>query len=246
MTRARRQVSESGIYHVVLRGISRQLLFEGTEEFEQFIDIVARYRDAMGFSVLAWCLMGNHVHLLIQDHDGVLSQAMKRICITFAQAHNRRTGHVGHVFQDRFHSKPIGSDAQLLACVRYIHDNPQKAGICDRANYRWSSYREYVGRARLADTTLVLGMLDGIEGFEGFSAAEDGDAYEAPPGPSRISDGEAREMMASILTAEESDALEHGTKATRDMALRKLKAAGLSCRQIERLTGVGRCVVQRA
>ena len=132
----------------------------------------------------------------------------------------------------------------LLACVRYVHDNPSKADICKAPDYPWSSYHEYVGVAEIADTQVVLEMVGGVANFEEFSAGETGD-YKGLEDRVRITDSEAREKMEAVLNKAERTALSHGTRATRDKAIGKLKAAGLSIRQIERLTGIGRSIIQR-
>jgi REP element-mobilizing transposase RayT len=250
MPRPPRQISKSGYYHVVLRGIGRQLLFESTEERQDFLRILARTRDKFGCVIIAWCLMGNHVHLLLKVADGNLSRAVASISISFAMHHNARTEHVGHVFQNRFSSKPIESDGQLLACVRYIHDNPAKAGICAPSEYTWSSYGEYVGAPSpigvpIVDTTLILGMVDGETGFEQLSSSNM-EAYREPRGMAKLTDAEAKRVFEEDLSAESRAALFGGTKRTRDAALRELKNYGLTGKQIERLTGIGRNVIQRA
>ncbi len=245
MPRTTRQPSESGCYHIMLRGIGRQLLFEDTNERRMFLDIAKHYCDDHSVTILAWCLMGNHAHLLLRDPDGVPSDTMKLIEQSFAQRHNRAAGHVGHVFENRFKCKPIETDEQLLACVRYIHNNPQKAGFCAASDYPWSSYCEYVGAPQITDTQFVLGILGGVDEFEDFSACED-DAYAEPEDRTRITDEEARERMKDVLSDIEIEALSHGTRATRDESLRKLKQADLSVRQIERLTGIGRSIVHHA
>lgn len=229
----------------MMRGIGRQLLFENNDERNAFLDIVRRYRDAMNISVIAWCLMDNHIHLLLKDNEGNLSKAMQRIAVTFAQFHNKNADHVGHVFENRFKSKPIESDAQLLACLRYIHDNPAKAGICAADVYPWSSFREYVCGGELTDTDLVLDMLGGREAFLDFSHAA-ASAYDEPGKPMRMADEDAHTAMRTVLGEAGMYDLEYGSKEKRDAALRMLKGAGLTVRQIERLTGIGRSTIQRA
>ena len=142
MPRAPRVIAESGFYHVILRGNGRQLIFEDNADRRVFLDLLARRAADAGISILAWCLMENHVHLVLEDPTQSLSEMMQRLSGDYAQRFNRRTGHVGRVFENRFKSSAIDSEAYLLQAVRYVHDNPDKAGICPAHEYPWSSYHE--------------------------------------------------------------------------------------------------------
>jgi len=249
MPRAARTVSKSGIYHVMLRGEGRQLLFEDDDERAAFLSSVEKYRDDLGFVLLAWCLMDNHVHFLIQADMDVLSDAMKRIETTHAVRHNAIHSHVGHVFAGRFKSEAVETDAYLLAVARYIHLNPETAGICRAADYPWSSYGEYVGKPALCDTSTVLDMLGGPRAFAKFIAegacdpAVDPDPFSANR---RLTNDEAAKIAQKVLGGDPQNILEGLSRKRRDERLAVLKEAGLSIRQTERITGVGRSAVARA
>ena len=144
MARQSRAVSESGYYHVMLRGTGKRRLFEDDLDRRAFLRFASTATERYGVTVIAWCLMDNHVHLILLDQTHGLSGAMASLCTSYAKYVNERTGSVGHVFENRFKSKPIEDDSYLLVAVRYVHCNPAKAGICDAANYQWSSYHEYV------------------------------------------------------------------------------------------------------
>lgn len=135
MARPARAASESGYYHVVLRGNGKQLLFEDDIDRHAFVDMAAEQLAKRGIDVIAWCLMDNHVHLLLRDVDMQLSGAMHALATKYAQYFNRRNGHSGHVFQGRFGSFPVNDDAYMLEAVRYIHDNPAKAGVSAASEY---------------------------------------------------------------------------------------------------------------
>lgn len=248
MARSARKVSESGYYHVTLRGNGKQLLFEDDIDRHAFVDMAAEQFAKRGIAVIAWCLMDNHVHLLLRDADAQLSKAMQVLATRYAQRFNRKGGHVGHVFQERFASFPVESDSHLLEAVRYIHNNPEKAGVCPADAYWWSSYREYVGKAALADTSVVLDMLGGVEAFVAFHVEDFVGCYRFSGGR-RIPDEEMHEVAASVLRScaicspGELKAL---PKPRRDECLTALRDAGLSMRQIGRLTGIGIRTIARA
>ena len=132
MPRHARKRAESGIYHVILCGINQQQIFEEEEDNLKFLQILKECKELCGFRLLAYCLMGNHVHLLLKEGTEPLEQVFKRIGGRFVYWYNVKYQRVGHLFQDRFKSEPVDSDAYLLTVIRYIHQNPVKAGLCER------------------------------------------------------------------------------------------------------------------
>lgn len=243
--RVARRVSESGYYHVILRGDGKRSIFEDDDDRRAFLQLLSEQVVNRGVHVIAWCLMGNHVHLVVRDSNRCLSVAVGSLAMRYAQRFNMRTGHVGHVFQERFRSSPIESDAYLLEAVRYVHNNPEKSGICRAEEYPWSSYSEYVAGSRICDTEVVLDMLGGVEGFKEFCSAVPSPIYRFS-GRARISDDEMGEVARSVL----GDASVYDVRALpvgeRNEKLRALRECGLSVRQIERLTGIGAKTITRA
>lgn len=248
MARAARIVSESGYYHIVLRGNGKQLIFEDEMDRHAFVEAAGKRFAEKGIAVIAWCLMDNHVHLLLRDEGMQLSGAMHSLTTWYARYFNRRSGRTGHVFQARFASFPIDSDSYLLEAVRYIHNNPAKAGVCSAAEYWWSSYREYVGKAQMTDTSTVLDLLGGVDAFAVFQAEDAVGRYRLVEGR-RVPDSEMGEVAATALLGAKGCAVNEVKalpKVRRDECLAVLRGAGLSVRQIERLTGVGSKTITRA
>lgn len=245
MPRTSRIRSESGFYHVILRGNGKQLLFENDEDRVRFLTSLRDKTQAGGISVIAWCLMSNHIHLLLDDPQNNLSHAMHALAAAHARHFNDASGHVGAVFQGRFTSVPIKDNEQLLQVVRYIHDNPEKAWIAPAREYRWSSYREYLSGAHLINDKLVLELIGGREHFEEFSRSERYSGYYVRSGK-RVSDDDAMLAARSVLGDVAPTGLKGMAKAERDDALRALRQAGLTRKQIERLTGIGASVISRA
>lgn len=249
MVRVPRQRSSSGIYHVTQRGSGRQLIFEDDADRRLYLGLCERFLTEAGIGTLAWCLMDNHVHLLLEDEEDVLSRAMQRLATTYARHYNDRTGHVGHLFQERFGSSPVETESHLLEAVRYIHNNPEAAGECAAEKYEWSSYRDYM-RMRsepilTVRTEVVMGLLGEPIDFAEFVAASREGAYR-PPGGLRVSNEEAGRIARHALGGADPAVVKTLAAAGRNEALLVLKEAGLSIRQIERLTGVGRGTVSRA
>ena len=247
MTRAPRKQAESGIYHIVARGVSRCVIFEDDADRERFLGDLGELCAEAGAKVYAWCLMENHYHLLAQLELPPLSAMMKALNSSYALYFNTRHDRVGHLFQGRFKSEPVDSDRYFLTVLRYIHQNPEKAGMAATGDYRWSSYREYLGAAGFVDTELGLSLLGGREGFLDFHATLDMTAACCDVGRSRriVCEEDARAVAQAALGDTRLESVAGLARSERDDAICRLRAASLSVRQIERLTGVSRGVVAK-
>jgi REP element-mobilizing transposase RayT len=136
-----------GFFHVFARGVRRQPIFRDDEDRQYFLNLLGVVTDRQGWLVLAYCVMTNHFHLLLETPEPNLSTGMHRQLGAYAQWFNERHGVVGHVFERRYQSVVAKDDAQLLELMRYAVLNPVRAGICSHpAQYRWSSFRATVGK----------------------------------------------------------------------------------------------------
>jgi REP element-mobilizing transposase RayT len=161
MPRIQREKGEFSTYHIIQRGNERKNLFLRDEDKLRFLDIMAKTREKYNCLVYCYCLMDNHVHLLINDNGNDISKLMKSINVSYVSYFNRFYKRFGHLFQDRFRSEIIDDDPYLLEVSRYIHNNPVKAGIVEKPEeYRWSSYNVYVGKTvnshELLDTGKII------------------------------------------------------------------------------------------
>ena len=249
MARTARRISESDVYHLTGRGVGLQSIFEDNYDHEAFLDFL-KILPENDVEVLAWCLMGNHFHLLVGAPLSALSSTMRKLLSSYALYFNMRHGRTGHLFQDRFGSEPIESDAHLLEAVRYIHQNPVKAKISSTCNYRWSSYLEYVTATKggLCSTHLVKEMLGHTEEIIRFHEVEESAHLfrDALPVRKRMGDRDARELLEKRFGEGFALQLSLLDKTTRNDALSEMKSAGLSVRQLQRLTGIGFGIITRA
>ncbi len=253
MGRTPRERSNADIYHVFARGVGRQCIFEDEEDHERFLEMLVQKADACDAKILAWCLMGNHFHLLVKAKLDDLSSLMKRLEVAYAQHFNDRYDRVGCLFQGRFSSEPIADESQLLAAVRYVHANPQKAGIARFDTYRWSSYSEYVDKRSIIDPALVLDITGSVKGFIELHRVQDVErefmdesSYDGKPKRRHPPDSEVREELTSKLGKSWRTKLPALPKQQRDAVLKEMKAQGASIRQLERITGIGRGIVLKA
>jgi REP element-mobilizing transposase RayT len=130
----------------MMRGNNREKIFELNRMKMFFTDLLKKILPEEYLELVAYCIMENHVHLIIEGEDiEGLSKAMKRINISYAMRYNKEFDRIGHVFQDRYRSENITSEAYLLNVIRYVHNNPIKAGMVKNLrDYSWSSYQEYI------------------------------------------------------------------------------------------------------
>lgn len=148
MTRPLRIELPDAIYHVTSRGNRREAIFVDDEDRQRFLVILAQTLDRFQAQVVAYCLMGNHYHLVLHTQQPNLSALMRRFNGMVTQSYNRRHGKVGHLFQGRFKAILVDQDAYLLTLCRYVELNPVRAGMVTQANdWPWSSYRANVGGA---------------------------------------------------------------------------------------------------
>ncbi len=128
-------------HHVMTRGNNRQPIFDGDLDRRSFLALVEETRERRDWRIHAWCLMTNHVHLLITTDRPTLSDGLRDILGTYARRHNHFHERTGHLFSGRFRSVPVTSDEQFLTVVRYVNRNPVGAGMVDRPeHYPWSGY----------------------------------------------------------------------------------------------------------
>ncbi|MGE5397741.1 MAG: REP-associated tyrosine transposase [Chitinophagales bacterium] len=164
MPRHQRILTETGTYHVMMRGNERKNLFLDDHDRQRFLETLFSKKQETGLFLYAYCLMDNHVHLLVREGKESLATTMKRVSTSYVYYFNQKNQRIGHLFQDRFKSEPIEDDSYLLAAARYIHNNPVKAGIVEKADkYRWSSYSSYLApdkpEARDVDIEFILSIL---------------------------------------------------------------------------------------
>ncbi len=242
MPRVARIKGETGFYHITLRGNGRRILFEDDDDRMKYLALLQRFACSDDFYIMAYCLMDNHVHLLIYACEEKLDAVMKQMSVTYAKYFNNRWGHVGHVFQGRYGSVPIESDHQLLATVRYVHRNPEEAHVSSASDYTWSSYGAYMGMRSFVRTEMVLEMLHGPDGFRELCEPYE---YEPKVINSRSDNEECSHAAKQILQLASLELVSHMSRYERDDAIRKLLLTGMSIRQIERTLGIGRGVISR-
>ena len=247
----------------MLRGINKQDIFESKEDYWKFIRLMDRLchpRDETDrpmrahCCIYAYCLMPNHVHLLIKDYDGSLAESIKSLTIPYAQYYNNKYERVGHFFQDRFRSEPVNDWEYFVTLLRYIHQNPVAANIVSEVKeYTWSSWREYVNpkgcTIPICATQPVLAKLP-IDEFmalvnELLPKAQKILDYNFDA-TSRIDDEIVREYIVSIYGEDYPYSIKTCSIDIRNRVILQMREFGASIRQISRITGLSEKAVRLA
>ena len=231
--------------HVVARGIGKQILFEDDFDRNYYLSLLKRFKDDLNITILAYCLMENHIHLLLQNPDATISLFMKKIGVCYAGYYNKKYDRPGHLFQNRFKSEVITDSDYLLSAYRYILKNPEKAGIAPADQYRWNSFDDYGKSDRLTDTSLLVTYIGNKKELSLFLKTKD-DADHLEDIPPRKDDVWALEVIKRELHVPSGTSIQKMPRPERNAALALLRGKGLSVRQLERLTGINRGVVANA
>ncbi len=252
MARTPRIRSESGIYHIIMRGINRQNIFEDEEDSKRFINTLGKYKEPCGYELYAYCLMGNHLHLLLKEGQEPLGQVMRRICGSYVYWYNQKYDRVGNLFQGRYKSEPVEDDRYFLVALRYIFQNPTKAGIVASVeDYEWCNYKEYLIKNRMTDVDFVFGLFHAkrelaTKSFKEYINKENEDICMDIMDKTQIADKKAKEIIKRHCKIANAIDLQKLDIATRNLYLKDLKEKyNLSIRQIERLTGISRGIVTK-
>jgi len=206
---------EGAWYHVMNRGAAGRPIFATERDHLDFLEVLGESCETFTLEVHAYCLMGNHYHVLVHTPRANLGRAMRHLGGVYAQRHNRARGRDGPLFRGRYKAIVVDADAYLLELSRYIHLNAVEAGLVERPeDYRWSSYPAYLGRVP-APSWLRLGAI--LERFGGGGAAryqafvmdgvdEDLRAFYAAPRPGPVlGDERFRAALGAEIAARRVD-----------------------------------------
>lgn len=258
MPRLPRSESSTGIYHIILRSVNQQIIFEEEADYREFLSVLQYSKTKYGLDIYAYCLMSNHVHLLMSVPDGALGLWMKSLGSIFVRWYNRKYQRVGYLFQDRFLSKPVENVYYFLNCLYYIHENPVNANMCRYATeYRWSSCSAYYGtKNELVDTKIACSMAGSKELLMDFfkrgrNPNEDDDfvfdevEFEMYCPGQKLSGDKALAVYRQITGGATPADIQKMPKVERNNLIRKLLKEQLTYEQISLFCGVSKTTIAR-
>jgi REP element-mobilizing transposase RayT len=249
MPRIARKKSGSNIYHVMIRGINRQNIFEEDDDRLCFMKILSHCKEISGFRLYAFVLMSNHIHLLIEPAGEPLNTVLTRIETRYAMWYNRKYLRTGYLFQNRYRSEAVETDQYFKTVLRYILQNPMKAGMESRpGTYRWSSYLAYEkGIGAITDTQYTLGLFGNRETLMAFLGLDnDDEVMDEADFDRRLRDEQVREIMYRISQCESAAAFQALDPQIRKEYAVKMYQSGVSLSQTARFTGMPKTTVYRA
>ena len=255
MARKPREKSQFGIYHVMLRGINKQDIFLDDNDFESMLKTIEASKhkfDRNGkiissdcCSYYAYCILHNHLHLLIHEGTESVSEVMKKIQDRFVFIYNRKYERVGHLFQDRFASEAVNDINYFKQLIRYIHRNPVKAMEAQRPeDYKYSSWREYIIKGsdplmmQICDTEKVLEKFEQDELIEWVNRNVDDDCMDMKSFAQPMSESEAAERLLSISRTESIEDFKQLSADIQIDSIKRLLDEGGALRQASRLSSL--------
>lgn len=245
MPRSPRKKSGTGIYHIMQRGADRRIIFSDDEDCIKFLNILKDVKEKSGFKLYAYCLMGNHLHLLLKEESEPLDLIFKRAGSAYVYYYNWKYQLHGHLFQDRFRSEQVESDAYFMDVLRYIWQNPLKAGLCESpSDYPW------LGCSGITKGDMLLDSIESMTNLKGqslvnFVNEECEGTHLEDTGMLRLTDREAIERLKIVCKCDTVQEIGGWEVKRRDSAVLAALNNGVSIRQLARITGISKTVIER-
>ena len=253
MPRKPRLHSSTGIYHIILRSVNQHIIFEEESDYQKFLFMLSDCKTKYNIDIYAYCIMDNHIHLLLHSSDNHLACFFQSLGTRFVRWYNNKYLRSGHLFQERFYSCAVENKSQYLSTLVYIHNNPVKAKICRYpSEYRWSSFNAFFGAknpiVNIAFSYKEAGSKESLLHY--FSTADNSydETYfvkDHRPTNHYLTDEKALSVFKEITNLSCSSEVVNLNKSLRNQFIRRLKQEGLTYKQVARLMDVSLTTVNR-
>ncbi len=253
MPRKPRVLSSTGIYHIILRSVNQHIIFEEDSDYQKFLFSLSDCKKKYDIDVYAYCLMDNHIHLLLRLPNDMLSSFFQSLGSKFVRWYNSKYSRSGHLFQDRFYSTAIDCEKAFLTALIYIHNNPVKANMCRYpSEYLWSSFSAFYGKKNpLVNVSFAYNIAGSKDSLLQYFAKE----TDSPDSPlfendhrevnHFITDEKALDIFKSVTHLSSTSDVINLEKVKRNIYIRALKEKGLTIKQIARVMDVSITTVKR-
>ena len=250
MPRRYRKHALTGIYHVVTRGNNRQIIFEEDADRKRFLRILRECLVSDGFELYAYCLMNNHIHLIIRVGDKDLSSVCQKIQSRYVMWFNRKYHRTGSLFEDRFDSEPIGNPLYLKTAWRYVLQNPMRAGLEDQPGqkYLWTDIDAYLSKTDGFTSVAVVCSCfkDRADMMHFLFEKVDTDRQRMNIEKNeRLSDDDVLFLMKEITGCQSASEFCRFSRETRYIYLKRMLEYPVNISQLSRITGVSRSAITR-
>ncbi|MBR3539314.1 MAG: transposase [Eubacterium sp.] len=239
MPRQKRIASVTGVYHIMVRGVNKQRIFSHREDYQKYLQFLSDCKEQVHFDLYAFCLMPNHVHLLLHTEFSELERIMKCIGTRYASWYNWKYARVGHLFQDRYLSEVVEDEQYFLTVIRYIHRNPVKAMMVRKPDdYPYSSYPGYFTSQPLISRDVVRSYIT-PDRFKSFHEEENEDeCMDLDNVRKKLSDKEAFDLLKQIADISEPADFQKHSDEKKKIWIQKALSQKISLAQIHRITGI--------
>ena len=233
---------ESGFYHITARGNGKQIIFNDDEDYKRYLYYIRECNVSLNIAIVAYCLMSNHIHILIYDPNFNMNKLFQRAHSMYSRYFNYKYERVGNMFQGRFGSKGIEDDKQLCAVLRYVLKNPVESGICKSSEYKWSSYMLYGKKDSLVNTKPIEPIVGSFSNFVALVNSKDSN--------NEYRHFDVNEEILKVALKEKynlelSTSTRSFSKKQRNEVILFLYGKGATYKQIVRLTGISYGIVSR-
>ncbi len=253
MPRRPRTLSSTGIYHIILRSVNQHIIFEEDSDYQKFLFILSDCKKKYDIQIYAYCLMDNHIHLLLNSVPDNLSSFFQSLGTKFVRWYNNKYSRSGHLFQDRFYSVAIENDTAFLSVLAYIHNNPVEANISRYpSEYLWSSFNAYYGgKNDLVNISLAYNIAGSKDSLLKYFSKE----YTSTENTLFINDHrdithfltdeKALSIFKTLTNLSSSSEVANLPKIKRNEYIRNLRNKGLTVKQVARLMDISETTVKR-
>ena len=158
MPRIARKDLNTPFLHVMVQGVNKEYIFYDNEHIEEYLKIIEKNKKDYDFTIIAYCIMNNHAHFLVYVEDiAAYGKFMQKINLNYAQKYNKEKNRCGVLFRNRYQIEPIIEQKYLINCIKYIHDNPVKAGMVRKCEeYKYSSCKNYMNNAGESQSRIMI------------------------------------------------------------------------------------------
>ncbi len=230
------------------RALNKQLLFDEEIDYIRYLQILNNVKKEFGLIIYAYCLMSNHVHIVLKDSKNELSKAIRRLNSIYAMYYNKKNIRTGYVFSDRFKSESIETKEYLLTCIRYVHRNPVKAGICKRANqYKFTSIHAYKSESgnylKLVNVRPVLKLFNNGDFLKWNDEESDEQCMDITF--NKLSDAEVIRELLNIAKLKKINDFRKLDEPVKMIMILKMIDRGIPMMQLSRITGIYYSKIQK-
>lgn len=242
MARRARKYVRGPFYHIMCQGIKKEDVFLEKEDFEKYLYLMNKYKVEYGIEIISYCIMSNHVHLLLYSNDiKQISKYMHQINLIYAMNYNMSYERVGYVFRDRFKLEEITDINYLYYCILYIHNNPVKAGICKSPKeYKYSSYNEYLNGVEIVNLD-ILNLILGVKNCE-LIIRDEREEYECFIDVENNAELKAKQLIENFIKIRETNLsnILTNTKVRKELLIELHVKNKISYRCLEKVLNIDR------